>query len=91
MSDTRYDVFHLTFVESTSQDDSPRFARLTRLPDRLRTESWKQINRNAPALAILLKDPFLKAAIELFDADLYIEAAIVPCLPGEGNGLKQKP
>lgn len=91
MSDTRYDVSHLTFVESTSQDDSPRFAKLTRLPDSLRAESWKQIKQNAPALAILLKDPLLKAAIEMFDADLYIEAGIVPCLPAEGNGLKPKP
>jgi hypothetical protein len=91
MSDQDNDVLYLTFVESTCTADSPRYARLNRLPDRLRIESWKQINQNAPDLAILLKDPLLKAAMELFDADLYILASIVPCLPAEGNGLKRKP
>lgn len=90
MSDTRYDVSHLTFVESNSQNESPPVARLSRLPDRLRAEAWQQINQNSPALASLLKDPLLKAAIELFDADLYIEADIVPCLPAEGNSFKPK-
>ncbi|MAG65041.1 MAG: hypothetical protein CMK74_04100 [Pseudomonadales bacterium] len=91
MSDITDNVSHLTFVESASQDELPPVARLSRLPDRLRTVAWKQINENSPALASLLKEPLLKTAIELFDADLYIDAVIVPCLPAEGKRRKPDP
>ncbi len=91
MSDVPNDVSHLTYVETTCLADSHRYARLNGLPDRLRIESWKQINQNAPALAVLLRDPLLKAAMTMFEADLFVAASIVPCLPAEGNGLKRKP
>lgn len=70
-------------VQTCSLRELGRFAKLTGLPDRLRRAAWSDINQNAPALAELLKDPLLKEAMQMFDADLYVEAGIVPSLPPE--------
>lgn len=46
-------------------------------------EAWQAITRNHPALARLLQEPELKAIMQAFDADLYVDAVVVPNLPAE--------
>ncbi|MOA62167.1 hypothetical protein D3C78_1875070 [compost metagenome] len=50
---------------------------------RLKQVAWTEIQQNDPALAQLLKEPELKAAMEMFDAELFVAAEAAPSLPAE--------
>ena len=63
--------------------EGEKFVRLTGLPENRKKEAWQTITRNHPALARLLQEPELKAIMKTFDADLYVEAHVVPSLPAE--------
>lgn len=70
-------------VQTDSHSEMGKFVRLTGLPDRLRRVAWAEINANSPELAELLKDPSIKAVIEMFDANLFVEPSVAPSLPPE--------
>lgn len=75
-----------SWTESYSMPALPqgeKFARLTGLPDKLKRDAWHAITTEHPSLALLLRDPKLKDMIDLFDAELFVEANIVPMLPVE--------
>ncbi len=63
--------------------EGERLVRLTGLPEIRKKEAWQAITRNHPALARLLQEPELKAIMQAFDADLYVDAVVVPNLPAE--------
>ena len=71
----------LTPVNSIGPDKP--LVRLTGLPMALKQKAWLQINQENPKLAELLKDPNIRAIVELFDADIYVEAVNAPRLPPE--------
>lgn len=56
---------------------------LSGLPEKYKREAWAEISVKHPALAELLKDPTVKTIMGTFDADLFVEASIVPMLPSE--------
>lgn len=60
-----------------------KYVMLSGLPEKYKREAWAVISRTHPALAQLLKDPFLKEAMHHFNADLLVDASIVPTLPSE--------
>lgn len=60
-----------------------RLVRLSGLPEQRRREAWQTISLQHPALASLLREPELKAIMEAFDAELFVEAYKVPMLPVE--------
>lgn len=60
-----------------------RYVRLTGLPEARKREAWKTISANHPGLAELLRTPELKAIVEFFDAEIFVDAEVVPELPAE--------
>lgn len=60
-----------------------RVVRLNQLPKALKQKAWNEIQENNPALAKLLRDGTLQMVVEQFDASIYIDAEIAPCLPPE--------
>lgn len=60
-----------------------RYVMLSGLAEKYKREAWAHISQNHPALAVLLRDPELKRIMQAFDADLFVEASIVPTLPQE--------
>ncbi len=63
--------------------DGEKFARLSGLPERLKRDAWHAITSEHPGLALLLREPQIKAMIDMFDAELFVEASMVPMLPVE--------
>jgi hypothetical protein len=64
-------------------DETHRWARLSGLPAVLKQQAWVDINTNSPALATLLKDPLLQEIVRMFDAEIFVQAELVPGLPVE--------
>lgn len=60
-----------------------RLVKLSQLPKTLKQRAWAEIKTNCPALADLLKDDVLRETVERFDADIFVDAHIAPCLPPE--------
>ncbi|MCU9528505.1 hypothetical protein [Pseudomonas mosselii] len=60
-----------------------RYVMLSGLAEKHKREAWAVISKTNPALAHLLKDPNLKEIMRLFDADLLVDASVVPALPSE--------
>jgi hypothetical protein len=64
-------------------EEKEKLVRLNELPKALKLKAWTEIQSNCPALAALLKDDGLKEIVQLFSADIFIEAEHAPCLPQE--------
>ncbi|MGP0171036.1 hypothetical protein ACSVIJ_04060 [Pseudomonas sp. NCHU5208] len=75
-----------SWMESYSMPLLPageKLVRLTGLSEGRKKEAWQSITRNHPALARLLQEAELKSVMKAFDADLYVDASVVPSLPVE--------
>lgn len=75
-----------TWLETYSVPVVPegeRYAMLSGLAESYKRSAWAEITSNHPNLAVLLREPDLKKIMEMFDADLLVEAWIVPMLPPE--------
>lgn len=70
-------------VQTGSMREEPKWVRLTGLPEARKKTAWLEINQNAPELAQLLKVQCLRDVLAAFDADLFVDASIVPSLPPE--------
>lgn len=64
-------------------DETQRWARISGLPALLKQQAWADINKNSPPLATLLKDPLLQEIVRVFDAEIFVQAELVPRLPVE--------
>ena len=64
-------------------EETQSWARISGLPTGLKQQAWADINKNSPPLATLLKDPLLHEIVRMFDAEIFVEAEIVPGLPVE--------
>lgn len=60
-----------------------KYVMLSGLAEKYKREAWAHISQNHPALAVLLREAELKKIMQAFDADLFVEASIVPTLPHE--------
>jgi hypothetical protein len=63
--------------------EGERFVMLSGLAETYKRAAWTEISKNHPALATLLREPDLKMIMEMFDADLFVEAFVAPMLPPE--------
>lgn len=71
------------FVKTGSMREEAKLVRLSGLPESRKKTAWLEINQNAPALALLLKCQGLRDIQAAFDAELFVDATIVPSLPPE--------
>lgn len=75
-----------TWLETYSVPVVPegeRYVMLSGLAESYKRKAWVEISNKHPSLALLLREPGLKVIMEMFDADLFVEASIVPMLPPE--------
>lgn len=70
-------------VETGSMREEAMLVRLSGLPEGRKKTAWQEIITNSPGLARLLKSQSLRDIQAAFDADLFVEASIVPSLPPE--------
>jgi hypothetical protein len=70
-------------VETGSMREEAKLVRLSGLPESRKKTAWLEINQNAPGLATLLKSQSLREIQTAFDAELFVDASIVPSLPPE--------
>lgn len=68
-----------------------RLVMLSGLAEKYKREAWAVISSTNPALARLLKEPALKAAMDHFDADLFVDASVVPTMPTEALKGRKRP
>lgn len=69
-------------VESMpDQEDDGKLACISGLPIARKQKAWAEINQNSPGLAQLLRDPLLHQIVEMFEAEIFVEAELVPSLP----------
>lgn len=75
---------HLTWPEPVEVHDADGpLVRLTGLPQDRKQQAWSDLKTNSPALCSLLKEPTLQEVIRMFDAELFVDADLVPSLPPE--------
>ncbi|MDX2309767.1 hypothetical protein [Pseudomonas sp. On1] len=87
---TPQEMAWLTTISVPTVQAGERYVRLTGLPDNRKKDAWKTITNNHPGLADLLRSPELKEVVAFFDADIYVDAEVVPALPAEPlKGRKQ--
>lgn len=60
-----------------------KLVKLSQLPKALKQKAWAEIKTNCPPLADLLRAEALRETVERFDADIFIDAHLAPCLPPE--------
>ncbi len=65
---------------NVTEEDGP-LVKLSELPPKYKRIAWTEILASSPALASLLKDPLVSAAIKQFDAELFVGAQFAPSLP----------
>jgi len=70
-------------VSVTVLDETQSWARISGLPAELKQQAWADINKNSPPLATLLKDPLLQEIVRVFEAEIFIQAELVPRLQSE--------
>lgn len=63
--------------------EEPKLVRLSGLPDSRKKVAWHEITQNSPELALLLKTKGLRELLDAFDAEIFVDAALVPSLPPE--------
>jgi len=63
--------------------EEPKLVRLSGLPESRKKEAWHEINQNSPELALLLKTQGLRELLVAFDAEIFVDASLVPSLPPE--------
>lgn len=68
-----------------------KYVMLSGLPEKYKREAWAVISTTNPALATLLRDPVLKTVMNFFDADLLVDASVVPSLPAEPLKGRKRP
>lgn len=72
-------------------DDDRDLVKLTGIPTSYKAKAWAQIQVNDPALAALLKDSEFKAVVEMFQADIFVDAEAAPVLPVYKDLKKLRP
>lgn len=70
-------------VETGSMREEPKLVRLSGLPESRKKDAWHEINQNSPELALLLKTQGLRDLLAAFDAEIFVDASLVPSLPPE--------
>lgn len=80
----KYDLSLLpASVQTCSNAEMSKLVRLSGLSEQWKRVAWSEINTNSPELANLLKEPDLKQIVQMFDADIFVDADLVPSLPQE--------
>ncbi len=60
-----------------------RYVCLSTLPKGLKQQAWGVLVSQQPGLAELLQSAELKAVVQYFDAEIYVEAEMLPGLPSD--------
>ncbi|MHC5195176.1 hypothetical protein ACYSUW_15575 [Pseudomonas frederiksbergensis] len=63
--------------------EGEQYVMLSGLAESYKRAAWAEISQKHSELAKLLKEPAIKTIMEMFDADLFVEASKAPMLPPE--------